>query len=144
MPTLPIPRLRLDDKPLTQKEANELLPKMKDIIKAFGKYMDQGITQTNRERAEAKIWRTLDAEEIDVIATHLVEMAQGSKLVATAVRRVTNGWRLLQLGLITGPRFWQTVAFYREHGGFALFGGGISGRTEKPAPAQNRGAAIPT
>jgi hypothetical protein len=77
---------------------------------------------SNREKAEAHVWSAIDDEDIEIISEHLVEMGKASKVVATAVRRMTNSYRLLQIGLITLPKFIQTYQFYASHGGFALGG----------------------
>lgn len=119
----PGPRLKFtfDDKPLSEKEAKDLEPRIEGALKFAFRYMDKGITATNRERAEAEIWTDIDDEDIKIIAGHLVEMAKASRIIATAVRRVSNSYRLLQIGLITGPKFWASFRFYGEHGGFSLF-----------------------
>jgi hypothetical protein len=85
--------------------------------------MDKGISISNRAKNEAQIWSAIDNEDLDIIAGHLVEMGKASKVVATAVRRMTNSYRLLQIGLITLPKFIQTYQFYATNGGFALGGG---------------------
>lgn len=118
------PKLRFqwDDKPLTNKEGDEILPKIKGLLEFIFRHADKGITISNRNRAEAHIWSSIDDEDIDIIAGHLVEMGKASKVVATAVRRMTNSYRLLQIGLITLPKFIQTYQFYAANGGFALGG----------------------
>lgn len=119
------PKLRFtwDEKPLTNKEGDEILPKIKGLLQFLFRHADKGITITNRNRAEAHIWSAIDDEDIDIIASHLVEMGKASKIVATAVRRMTNSYRLLQIGLITLPKFIQTYQFYAANGGFAIMGG---------------------
>jgi hypothetical protein len=119
----PVPRLRFtwDEKPLTQKEADELLPRVRGWLDFIFRQMDKFISATNRDRAEAEIWQEIDAEDIDIIANHLVDMAKASRIVATAVRRISNSFRMLQIGLITAPKFIQTAQFYSQHGGFTLF-----------------------
>jgi hypothetical protein len=107
---------------LTKKEGDEILPKIKGLLEFIFRHADKGITISNRNRAEAHIWSSIDDEDIDIIATHLVEMGKASRIVATAVRRMTNSYRLLQIGLITLPKFIQTYQFYAANGGFALGG----------------------
>lgn len=99
-----------------------MLPKVKALLEFVFRHMDKGITVSNRARVEAHIWSAIDSEDIEIISTHLVEMGKGSKIVATAVRRMTNSYRLLQIGLITLPKFIQTFQFYQTNGGFALLG----------------------
>jgi hypothetical protein len=109
-----------DDKPLSNKEGEEVLPKIRALLEFIFRHMDKGISISNRNKAEAHVWSTIDNEDIDIIAGHLVEMGKASKIVATAVRRMTNSYRLLQIGLITLPKFIQTYQFYAANGGFAL------------------------
>lgn len=118
------PKLRFtwDKDPLTKKEGDEILPKIKGLLEFIFRHADKGITISNRNRAEAHIWSSIDDEDIEIIATHLVEMGKASRIVATAVRRMTNSYRLLQIGLITLPKFIQTYQFYAANGGFALGG----------------------
>lgn len=119
------PKLKFtwDEKTLTNKEADEVLPKVKALLEFVFRHMDKGISISNRNRAQAHIWGAIDNEDIEIIASHLVEMGKASKVVATAVRRMTNSYRLLQIGLITLPKFIQTFQFYQSNGGFALMGG---------------------
>lgn len=116
------PKLKFswDKDPLTKKEGDEILPKIKGLLEFIFRHADKGISISNKNRAEAHIWSTIDEEDIDIIATHLVEMGKASRIVATAVRRMTNSYRLLQIGLITLPKFIQTYQFYAANGGFAL------------------------
>lgn len=109
-----------DKEALSKKEGDEILPKIKGLLEFIFRHADKGITISNRNRAEAHIWSSIDDEDIDIIATHLVEMGKASRIVATAVRRMTNSYRLLQIGLITLPKFIQTYQFYAANGGFAL------------------------
>lgn len=123
-------RFRWDEKPLTQKEAGELLPKVRGMLQFVFKYADTGISVTNKDRAQATIWRAIDDEDMDIIAGHFVDMAKASRIVATAVRRMSNSYRLLQIGVITAPRFMQTAQFYSQHGGFSILPGLAQGRKQ--------------
>lgn len=114
-------RFTWDAKPLSAKEATDLLPKVRGMIDFLFRYLDKGLSLTNRESAEAEIWSEIDDEDMDIIAGHLVDMAQASRIIATAVRRMSNSYRLLQIGIITAPRFVQTAQFYGQHGGFTFF-----------------------
>lgn len=119
------PKLKFtwDEKPLTNKEGDEILPKIKALLEFVFRHMDKGISISNRNRTQASIWSAIDSEDITIISEHLVEMGKSSKVVATAVRRMTNSYRMLQIGLITLPKFVQTFQFYQSNGGFALVGG---------------------
>jgi hypothetical protein len=118
------PKTPVDTNPLSEKEGKELLPRMVEILQTVFRYVDMGITMTNAERAEAYIWRTIDPEDCKVIAELLIEAGKKNRVVATGVRRLAMSYKLLQVGIITVPRFIQTYQHYAQHGGFALFGGG--------------------
>lgn len=84
--------------------------------------MDSFITWSNRDQAEAIIWRTIDEQEIKVIADHLVQMGLGSKLAATALRGMARTYRTWEIGVITLPRAAMSIRHYAEHGGFVIPG----------------------
>lgn len=122
-PAPPKMRFTWDDKTLTKKEADELLPKFKGMLGVLFRAFDSGITVTNREHAKAEIWQTIDDEDVTIIAQHFVDMAQASKVIATVVRRMSNSYRLFEINLITLPKLIQTFQFYQAHGGFMLLPG---------------------
>lgn len=107
-------------KVLTATEAKDIAPKFAKTLTTVFKGLDKGIEYTNHDFAEAYIWRGIDPEEVGIIALHLVELGQKSRVVAEAVRKVTAAHRLLEIGIITGPRFFLTWQHYAQHGGFAL------------------------
>lgn len=113
-------RPRLELKVLTATEAKDLLPKFEASLATVFKWADKAISMTNKDMADAWIWASIDKSEREIIATHLIELGQKSKVVAEAVRKVTAMHRLMQIGLITGPRFYMTAQHYMEHGGFAF------------------------
>lgn len=109
---------------LTEKEAKEYRDKMSGVLLTIFRYMDEGISATNREKAKAKIWSDMDDDDVGVLVDVLIDGAKRSRIVATAVRQVTRSYNLLRVGIITGPRFMQTVQHYQKHGGFTFpFGG---------------------
>lgn len=109
---------------LTDKEGKEYAEKMNSVFRTIFRYTDSGITATNRDKAQAVIWSDIDDEDIGVLIEVTIGGAKKSRIVATAVRQVSKAHNLLRLGIITGPRFMQTVKFYSDHGGFVLpFGG---------------------
>lgn len=122
-PSLPKMRFTWDEKTLTKKEADELLPKFKGMLSVLFRAFDSGITISNREQAKAEIWSTIDDEDVTIIAQHFVDMAQASKVIATVVRRMSNSYRLFEINLITLPKLIQTFQFYQAHGGFMLVPG---------------------
>ena len=114
------------------------------------RYMDEGITATNREKAKAVIWSDMDDDDIDVFVEVIIGSAKKSRIVATAVRQVSKSYAMLRLGIITGPRFMATVKHYQNHGGFVLpFFGSVQryndddGTIEPSRPAGNDGTPDP-
>lgn len=107
-------------KELTKKEADELRPHIVGALKVLFKGLDKGISLTNRDRAEAWIWQSIDDREVQVIADHLVSMGLESRLAATALRGMARTYRTWEIGVITLPRAVLSIQFYAEHGGFAM------------------------
>ena len=120
----PVPRRQIDTNPITEKEGKELLPQIVSALQQVFKYADLGITHTNAERAEAYIWQTIDPEDCKAIAELLIDAGKKNRLIATGVRRVAMSYKLLQVGIITIPRFIESYRHYADHGGFQVFGGG--------------------
>lgn len=107
-------------KPLTKTEADLLRPGLHKALKAYWRYSDEAITHTNRERAEARIWREIDDEDTATLVALLLTTSMRSVAAAQIVRGISGLWRYVEVGVILGPRFYQTVRFYAEHGGLAL------------------------
>ena len=107
---------------LTDKEAKELLPKTQASLRTLFRYADEGITATTRDGARASIWRTIDDEDLQILADAMVEAGRKSRIIATTVRKMVGMHRMLQIGLITGPRFVMTLQHYKRHGGFSFMG----------------------
>lgn len=105
---------------LTEKEAKEYREKFSGVLLTIFRYVDMGITNTNRDRATAYIWQDIDDEDLGVLVQVLVEGAKKSRIVATAVKQVSKAHTLLKVGAITAPKFMATVDHYKSHGGFAL------------------------
>lgn len=107
---------------LTDKEAKELLPKTQASLRTLFRYADEGITATTRDGMRASIWRTIDDEDLQILADAMVEAGRKSRIIATTVRKMVGMHRMLQIGLITGPRFVMTLQHYKRHGGFSFMG----------------------
>ena len=107
-------------KPLTDAEAARLRASFLRSIQTFWEYADEGITATNKQRAEARIWRKIDDVETELLADWLIDNAKRSAPVAQMIRGVSRIWDMYAVGLILGPRFVETFRFYSQHGGFSL------------------------
>jgi len=107
---------------LTDKEAKDLMPKTVASLRTMCRYLDEGITATTRDGSRANIWRTIDDEDLQVLAEAMIEAGRKSRIIATTVRKMVGMHRMLQIGLITGPRFVMTLQHYQRHGGFSFMG----------------------
>lgn len=105
---------------LTDKESKDLADKLKNAYLAIFKYVDLAITHTNAEKAPAAIWSMMDDDDLAVFVEVTINGAKKSRILATGVRKVVASYNLLRLGIITAPRFMETVQHYRAHGGFIL------------------------
>jgi len=110
-------------KVLAELEANELRDTLIKALKGACETADEGISLSNRRGAEATIWRTIDDEEIGVIADYLIEQGKQHAAAAALVRSTVDLWKRWNIALILGPRVWDTGKFYADNGGFG-FGGG--------------------
>ena len=110
-------------KTLTEKEAKDLLKPFSSALAEIGKYVDEVISITNADAAQAKIWSTITRDEWEVVAAMLIEDGKKSGIIAVAVRATASAYTRLQVGLIVLPRLYETYAFYADHGGFKLFPG---------------------
>jgi hypothetical protein len=117
--------IQKNDEPLlSKKESNDMKTQLVEALTTAFQYMDKGISFTTKNKADVMIWSSIDKSEIEIIAVTLLEGGMRSKVVATAVRKVTRDFRKLQLGIILVPRFIMTFTNYMENG-FALpFGKG--------------------
>lgn len=141
VPSLPKGVPAADAHPLSEKETKDLRPKMITIVQTIFHYMDIAIGATNRQHVDAYIWQTIDPGDCEVIADLVLEGGKKSRIVATSVRRLSMSYRMLQVGIITLPRFIQTFQHYQKNGGFALpfMNGG-----ENNAQITNQRKAVPS
>lgn len=93
------------------------------LINALGELcdrIDDIMTHTNRNGAQADCWGTISADELAILADVLLAVAQRSGRAAFAVRGIVSAARYLEVGLILGPRFVATVQFYAQNGGIGI------------------------
>ncbi len=95
-------------------------PLLEKTFEAVFKYMDKAITFTNKDQAEANIWRKIDVEEVGILAEVTMDGAKKSRILAAGVRKVTKQYKLFRVGLIAMPAIIETIRFYSQHGGFVL------------------------
>lgn len=107
--------------PLSQSEVSRYRDSLVDSIQGFSIELDKIITNTNRERAPAEIWSTMDNADCRTLADAFLSIASRSGQVAYVVRGTVRAWILYRAGAITLPRAYATIAHYQTHGGFALW-----------------------
>jgi len=89
-------------------------------LESLERGLDDLITNTNKQHAEAAIWSTIDREDNEFLADALLRAATKDPAVAWAVRGIAESSAWLRAGIITVPRFFDMLRFYKEHGGLAL------------------------
>lgn len=106
--------------PLSAEEAANIREEVIFGLEQLERGIDEIISHTNKAQAEAAIWSTIDREDNEFLADALLNAALKDPAVAWAVRGIVHANAMLRAGIITLPRFVETVRFYREHGGIAL------------------------
>lgn len=105
---------------LASGEANSLREPLVDGFLRVWELTDETITHTNRARAEAQIWVTIDREDTGILVDALLSFGRANPVAAQAVRGIATLFVQLEIGMILVPRFWRTWNFYLQHGGFAF------------------------
>lgn len=107
--------------PLSKSEASSYRGQLIEAIHGFSEAADGFISKTNRQRAVAEIWSTIDDKDAAILADALLSVAARSGQVAYVVRGGIRTWTIYKAGAITLPKALATLQFYAEHGGFALW-----------------------
>ena len=99
--TIVIPAAAKDDKKkgskasavvLTEKEAKEMQSDFSGFLRILFEWMDDAISFTNKDRAQADIWKTIDEEDTGKIASAVLSLAKRRSSVAVAVRAISNSY----------------------------------------------------
>lgn len=105
--------------PLTKREAREArATTIKSLIK-WGQILDEGMPLLSKTGREVNIWGNLDEAEAGVLADCLIDMGRRWAVAAQIVRGIVRTYSWLEVGMITLPRFKQTISYYLREG-FAL------------------------
>jgi hypothetical protein len=110
-------------KPLSIQEQSKLRPILRDALKEACKYADEGMSLTNRARAECTVWsgeNGLDDEELDALADIMIARGSINAAVAQTVRGMVSVYQEAQVLIIMGPRVLASYRFYKGNGGFTL------------------------
>ena len=102
-------------------EVEDLKELLTDAVLAYADGLDGLISRTNADRAEAEIWSTITRAEAATIAQPIVDLGQKYAQFAFIARQMARSYTGMKIGLITVPRFFETMAFYAQHGGFMLW-----------------------
>ena len=111
---------------LTKTESKELKPRIEEALQIIFKYSDKFIQMTTKkeEARNVIIWGNMEKDEIGVLATFLVERGQKNKIMAGLSRKLSRDYQLLQVQILTLPRFYQMYMHYFENGFLLPFGKG--------------------
>jgi hypothetical protein len=105
---------------LTDAEASSMLEPLTKGFMKFWEISDGIISNTNKNKAPARIWQTIDETQTRELVTSLLGAGRANPLVAATARKLAETFNALQVGFILGPRFWQTFQFYLKNGGFQI------------------------
>lgn len=94
---------------------------MIESLRTVWKQTDELITNTNKQKADAFIWQTIDDEDTTFLADCILGAGMRMPIAAYAVRKIAESWNYYRAGVILLPRFVSTWRFYAEHGGFGGF-----------------------
>lgn len=130
--TIVVPAAAKDDKKkgkasavavvLTDKEAKEMQSDFVGFLRILFEWMDDAISFTNKDHAEAYIWKGIDNEDAGKIATAILSLAKRRSSIAVAVRAISNSYVYYEAGLISSQKVIETFLFYRNHHGFSIPG----------------------
>lgn len=107
-------------KALSAIEADDLKENLIEALESCWQGADEIISQTNKLKAEAVIWRLIDREDTEFLANGILRVARKVPAAAFAVRKISEASKLFRAGVIVAPRFIDTVRFYAAHGGFVI------------------------
>lgn len=106
---------------MSQREADRLHGDLASLIQDAGDYLDWGLTHANRAGAESAVW-AFDDDEASKLADVWLSRARKSAAAAASVRYVLSQWAYVQVAMLLGGRFVETVTFVAENGGLVAPG----------------------
>ena len=135
-------------RPLDKREAKESREAMIRSVELYAEHADDAIPLFSRTHKDCQIWSTITTDEATVVADFLIDWARQWAVAAQVVRGIVRTHTYVEFGMITVPRFLQTVRYYIENGFILSFklGGpapraGVQGaRAATPAGAMAEGA----
>ncbi len=95
-------------KPLTKEEATSLSEPFQSALVDYFEYLDKALWKIGGDATQKPIWSDMTKKELDVITRVAMRAAQRSAVIATAVHSVLEGRDWLAMGIILGPRLYET------------------------------------
>jgi hypothetical protein len=102
---------------LTPEETEGIRENLLIGLQTLEKNLDDIITHTNRQVAEAQIWGTIDDEDNAFLVDLMIQAGMRVPAAGQVVRYLANAAWQYRLGMMLVPRFVQTWNFYLDHGG---------------------------
>lgn len=101
---------------MSEKEAEEIRETYTQALIGIFGFSDDLIKATSGGHQDPEIWATIDDGDIQIIVDARLTAAQHSAKAAASVRRTIAWYQKAAVYVIIGPRMWQTLQFYSEHG----------------------------
>lgn len=101
---------------MSKKEAEEIRDTYFQALSGIFGLMDDVIRYTSGGHEQPEIWSTIDDDDINQIVEARLTRAQHSARAAYSVRRTIAWYQQAIIAIIVGPRLWQTMQWYTEHG----------------------------
>lgn len=115
-PTLDSAPARAAARVLSVREAEKLKGDLADLIQDAGDYLDYSLSHLNRNGGKSDIW-AFDDEEASTLAGVWISRGRKSARAAAFIRYVVSQWAYVQVAMMLGGRFVETVAFMADNGG---------------------------
>lgn len=107
---------KVEGRKLTDAEVIKMRPKLIQLIVWQSEHLDEFISATTRGHAPVEIWSTLDYDDAEILADYLISRARVDERAAVAVRYAATIMDKIKLGIIVGPRLYQTMLTYFDRG----------------------------
>lgn len=101
---------------MSDKEADELRVTYTQALRALFDFADDTIKFTSGGHEDPDIWKTIDDDDLTVMVTARLNQAKHSAKAAASVHRTIALYQRAAVYIIVGPRCWQTLVWYTDHG----------------------------
>jgi len=114
------PKEPLRSKPLSDKEAEEIRPRLQAALIDYFRIADEVIYATNKKGNHVVIWSAIDDEDAGVLVDVWLARAKTNVKTANHVVFAVQKHDELRVGIILVPKFYQTFRAYVDGGGFGV------------------------